>query len=127
MVMATIPTDRDAMLLAAWEQMSKPPPMERGLLLKLVGLYGKAGPKASLVLEGQIRVAVAQTCTSVMEQWSAINDTGLTLASPRRLLSQGSCIAHLVDSVAFALSVVIVIRLFKLLKPSRSRGPRRIG
>ena len=128
MAMPTTSTDHNAILLVIreWEQRTKPPPMERGQLLELVGLCERVGPKASLVLVGQIRVAVAQTCTSAMEQWSAINDTGLTLASPRRPLSRGSYIADLVGLVTFALAVGSVIRLWKILRPSRSRGSRRI-
>ena len=134
MTMPTASTDHNAILLVIreWEQRTKPPPMERGQLLKLVGLCERVGPKASLVLVGQIRVAVAQTCTSVMEPWSGINNTGLPLAPPTRRyppmrpLSQGFCIADLVGLVTFALAVGSVIRLCKILGPSRSLGSRRI-
>ena len=134
MAIPTTSSDHNAILLVIreWEQRTRPPPMERGQLLELVGLCERVGAKASLVLVGQIRVAVAQTCTSVMEQWSAINDTGLTLAPPTRRrpptrpLSQGFCIADLVGLVTFALAVGSFIRLCKVLGPSRSRGSRRI-
>ena len=130
MVIATTPTDRNAMLLAArkWESEQKSyfPIMERGLLLELVGACELVGPQLSLALEGSRSVAVAQFCTSVVEQWSANKDTELPLASPTRLLSHKSCITNMVDFVAFALWVGIIIRLCMEIAPSRSRGSRRI-
>ena len=134
MAMPTTSSDHNAILLVIreWGQRTRPPPIERGQLLELVGLCERVGLKASMVLVGQIRVAVAQTCTSVMEQWSAINDTGLTLAPPTRRrppmrpLSQGFCVADLVGLVTFALAVGSFIRLCKVLGPSRSRGSIRI-